>query len=184
NEEGPARLYRELTEVDPAFAATLDDTKSQRIVRGLEVFIGTGHPLSHYFNGSDTDTIIYDIAVLTRPRPILYDRINNRVDGMMSSGLLDEVGSVLEYATSRSIELPPTIGYDELIPVLAGRRMLDEGIRLVKRNSRRYAKRQLTWYRSLETADWYDLEEVHEDDVVGRIADRALEPQARTSQNA
>jgi tRNA dimethylallyltransferase len=172
--EGATVLYRELARVDPAFARTLDETKSQRIVRGLEVYTGTGRPLSSFHAANHRTGLEYDITVLYRPRPILYRRIDERVDRMMASGLLDEVREVVEYADTREVEIPPTIGYRELIPVLLGDRPLDEGVRLVKRNSRRYAKRQLTWYRSIDDAVWIDLDAARTDDVLDELSARTV----------
>lgn len=173
--EGPTQLYNELVEVDPEYAKTLDETKTQRIVRGLEIYHVSGFPLSQYFNEEPNRRNRYDISVLTRPRSILYDRINARVDEMIHSGLVSEVRDVQQFAVKNEVSIPATIGYRELLPVVAGERGLEEGIRLVKRNSRRYAKRQLTWFRSLEDAVWYDLEGMSEDDVIQRIIER-LQP--------
>lgn len=168
--EGAGSLYKELQDVDPAYAATLDESKTQRIVRGLEVYRGSGKPISSYFGPHTPTDRTWHTVVVFRPRPILYRRINSRVDTMMERGLLDEVREVLEYADMHRVDIPPTIGIRELIPVVRGERSLDEGVRLLKRNSRRYAKRQLTWFRDLDGAVWYDLGERTEADIIEEIA--------------
>jgi tRNA dimethylallyltransferase len=147
--EGPHRLYDELRRADPRTAATLDPTKTQRLVRALEVFHGTGRPLSAYFE--DQPPLPYRFAplVLVRERAELYERINRRVDAMLAAGLLDEVRGLLDRGVDPSLNALRTIGYEEAIACLQGRLSYDEMVRLIKRNTRRYAKRQLTWFRSI-----------------------------------
>ncbi|MBN4056146.1 tRNA (adenosine(37)-N6)-dimethylallyltransferase MiaA [Rhodothermus sp. AH-315-K08] len=157
---GSEKLFEALEHVDPAFAKTLDPTKSQRIVRGLEVYASTGRPLSDYFSESIAPLFRYRTFVLERDREILYERIDLRVTQMMSQGLLQEVHTLMEDGFDPETDLPRTIGYSELARFLRGEiDSLEEAVSLIKRNSRRYAKRQMTWFRSIEGAVVINIDE-------------------------
>lgn len=147
DEEGAAALYAELEEVDPASAARMDATKSQRIVRALEVYYGTGRPLSAYYEAQPEPPFAFRTVVLNRDRQVLYERINRRVDLMLEAGLLDEVRGLLARGVDPDLNPLQTIGYREPIAYLQGEVDYAEMVRLLKRNTRRYAKRQLTWFR-------------------------------------
>ncbi|MCH8961002.1 MAG: tRNA (adenosine(37)-N6)-dimethylallyltransferase MiaA, partial [Bacteroidetes bacterium] len=147
DEEGADVLFDELNRFDPASAATLDPTKTQRLVRALEVYHGTGLPLSSYHKDQEPPPFTFNVIVLNRDRKALYARINQRVDGMLECGLLDEVRGLLERGVDPAEQALQTIGYQEPIAYLRGAIDYDEMVRLIKRNSRRYAKRQLTWFR-------------------------------------
>ena len=99
------------------------------------------------------------VVGLHRPRPVLYDRINKRVDQMMKQGLVEEARLLYTYRDYQALR---TVGYQELFPALEGQYDLDEAVRLIKRNTRRYAKRQLTWFRRDTSVRWFDLEEGNE----------------------
>lgn len=152
--DGPRSLYRELKIVDPDFAETLDPTKSQRLVRGLEVFHGTGKPLSHYHKAQTPPPYTFETIILHRDRSELYTRINQRVDIMLERGLVEETQSVLASGFSPTLNPLRTIGYQEVIAYLNGSYDYDEMVRLIKRNTRRYAKRQLTWFRRFPESQW------------------------------
>ncbi len=171
--EGASILYEELTSVDPAFAATLDPTKSQRIVRGLEVFIGTGEPLSSFFDSSPSPPRHFRLFILNRERDNLYSRINDRVDAMIEEGLVDEVKGLLEEGPETRNILERTIGYQELIPFLEKGEPLANCVEMIKRNSRRYAKRQLTWYKRFEDAVWLDVESMSTAELIDTIQGQA-----------
>jgi tRNA dimethylallyltransferase len=159
DEEGAEALYQELQEVDPAQAAKADPTKTHRVLRALEVYHGTGKPLTSYHENQTPPPFSFVTLVLNRDRERLYDRINRRVDRMLERGLLDEVRAVMEM-DGVALDEPPlsTIGYREPIQHLRGEIDKDEMVRLVKRNTRRYAKRQLTWFRRYEHYHWLDAE--------------------------
>lgn len=157
--EGADVLYRELLDVDPEIAATMDATKTQRVVRALEVFEDTGRPLSSYHAQSPAARFRFLPIVLTRPRPILYDRINRRVDRMLEAGLIDENRSLLHTAPDSGLNPLRTIGYREPMAYLRNEIDHEEMVRRLKRNSRRYAKRQLTWFRRREDYRWLDVSE-------------------------
>ncbi len=173
--EGAQVLFSELDQADPTFAATLDPSKSQRIVRGLEVFIGTGKPLSHFHTSSPLSGVPTRLFVLYRPREVLYERINTRVDQMMRDGLVEEVRTILESNPDLTDNAFRTIGYQELIPAIRGEYSEDRAIELIKRNSRRYAKRQLTWYKRYDEAIWINVDESNSyDEILSAIGDENL----------
>lgn len=170
--EGAEVLFRELREVDPPSAATMDPTKTQRVVRALEVYEDTGRPLSAYHAQRSAAPFQFAPVVLTRPRAELYDRINRRVDRMLEAGLIDENRRLLESVRSAAINPLRTIGYREPMAFLRAEIEYDEMVRLLKRNSRRYAKRQLTWFRRHEDYRWLDLSETP--DPVGWFVDQCF----------
>jgi len=157
--EGPGVLYEELVECDPVFAATLDPSKSQRIIRGLEVFKNIGKPLSDYFGTASAPAYSYKIIVLDRDRSVLYDRINERVLEMVENGLVNEVAALMESGYDDNHQALRTIGYTEAFAHLRKEISREVMISLIQRNTRRYAKRQLTWFRRYENARWVNLDE-------------------------
>ncbi|MEM1127685.1 MAG: tRNA (adenosine(37)-N6)-dimethylallyltransferase MiaA [Bacteroidota bacterium] len=152
-ERGAEALYRELQHVDPVVASSMDATKTQRVVRALEVYRATGTPLSIFQAEQTLPAFTYRGTLLHRPRPELYDRINQRVDHMLADGLLEEVRALYQQGYTRQ-QTPAlrTIGYQEPLRFLQGDIDYNEMVRLLKRNSRRYAKRQITWYKRYEFA--------------------------------
>jgi tRNA dimethylallyltransferase len=164
---GPEALYAELRQVDPAGAATLDPTKTQRLVRALEVYRTTGQPWSSYFTAVTPPPYRYRVIVLTRPREVLYRRIEERVERMLEAGLVEENRRLLEAGFRLDTNPLRTIGYQEPIAYLEGRIGYDEMVRRLKRNSRRYAKRQLTWLRRRGEYGWFDVEGVSVGEVGG-----------------
>ena len=155
--------------VDPDYASTLDESKTHRLVRGLEVFLGTGRPISSFHAVSRSPLNQFVLFILFRPREALYERINERVDVMMEEGLLEETRSLIKRGGATVELMKRTIGYQELIPVVDASRPEQEAVELIKRNSRRYAKRQLTWYRRYENATWIDIESITSSEVVEQI---------------
>lgn len=167
DDEGADALYAELQRVDPEQAAKADPTKTHRVIRALEVYHGTGKPLTYYYENQPEPPYTYRTVVLNRDRAALYDRINRRVDRMLDAGLLDEVRAVMAMDGVRLDEPPlSTIGYREPIQHLQGEIDYDEMVRLVKRNTRRYAKRQLTWFRRYDDYVWLDADTATVDDVL------------------
>lgn len=169
-EEGPEALYDELQEVDPTQAEKSDPTKTQRVIRALEVYHGTGKPLTYYHENQPEPPFTFTTVVLNRDRDELYDRINDRVDRMLEAGLLDEVREVMEI-DGVQLDEPPlsTIGYREPIQHLKGEIDYDEMVRLVKRNTRRYAKRQLTWFRRYDEYTWMDAKTTTHNDILAYL---------------
>lgn len=145
-QEGLMNLQVELRERDPVYAATADLQNTQRVVRALEVCLGTGQPFSS-FRRQQTAPRPFDIKLtaLDRPRDELYARIDARVDAMLHAGLLDEVRSLLPYRNHLALR---TVGYQEVFAHFDGEYEYDEMVTRIKQNTRRYAKRQLTWFRN------------------------------------
>lgn len=146
--EGVGVLAEELRQLDPESWATLDLSNRQRVVRALEVTMSTGRKFSS-FKTAPRKARPFDIEriCLTMPREELYARIDRRAEKMFEDGLVDEVRGLAEY---RSMPALRTVGYKEVFEYLDGNIPLDEAVRLVKRNTRRYAKRQVTYFASVE----------------------------------
>ena len=146
-ELGPEALYQRLFQVDPHLAATMDPTKTQRLTRALEVHEATGRSLSGFYSEQTPSSHTFQGVVLYRERRRLYDRIDQRVERMLARGLLDEVRGLVD--ARHDFSAPPlrTIGYQEPAAFLRNEISEEEMVRLIQRNTRRYAKRQLTWLR-------------------------------------
>ena len=158
--EGLDKLLSELASCDTATFNQIDLKNPVRVIRALEVFRLTGLPLSSFKRAQqaapDFDVIRF---VIDLPRNELYDRINQRVDLMIQNGLIDEVNELMPYKDFTSLN---TVGYKEIIDYLEGKYSLDEAIEKVKLNSRRYAKRQLTWFRRHKESIWIAPNEFNE----------------------
>ena len=147
-------LYNILSKKDPEYAAVISSTDLRRIVRRLEI-IATAGVQPYDFRQPSED---YDIAIfgLTMPRELLYARVNERVDQMMQGGLMDEVKNV--YQAFGNVAALKGIGYKELIGFFEDEYDLEEAVRLIKRNTRRFAKRQMTWFKKDERIHWLDVQ--------------------------
>ena len=154
-EEGVESLRQELRMLDPESYATIDIANGQRVVRALEVCLMTGKPFSSFKTSSRKarDFEIEKIG-LTRPRDVLYDRINRRVLRMVDDGLVDEVRSLTQY---RDLAALQTVGYKEIFDYLDGEYELDRAVELIQRNTRRYAKRQLSYWGRDKDIRWLEL---------------------------
>ncbi len=148
-------LQNEVKNVDFESYSTIDIQNPQRLMRILEVFRGSGKKVSDLKsnNKKSRDFRIIKIG-LNCEREILYNRINDRVDNMIQDGLIDEVKNLLVYQELNALQ---TVGYKELVNHFEGQIPLVEAIELIKRNSRRYAKRQLTWLRKDEEIKWFGV---------------------------
>lgn len=154
-DEGVAVLAEQLRELDPVSYEELDLSNGQRVVRALEVCLYTGQPFSSFKTRrfKQRDFSIRKIG-LTRPREELYARIDARVLQMMEDGLEAEARSLLPY---RDLPALQTVGYREMFEYFDGVRSLDATVRLIQRNTRHYAKRQLTWWRRDPEIEWVNL---------------------------
>ena len=154
-DEGVAALRTELRILDPESYASIDPANGQRIVRALEVTIATGRKYSDWKTHPSRERPFTIVKTgLTRPRPELYARIDARVDQMMAEGLLEEARSLLPY---RDLPALNTVGYKELFAFFDGAYDLPEAIRLIKRNTRHYAKKQLTYWARDPEIIWHDF---------------------------
>ena len=153
--EGIDRLAEELRQRDPETYTEIDIKNSQRVIRALEVSIVSGRPLSSFKTRTRKarDFEIEKIG-LSRPREELYSRINQRVLDMIRLGLEEEVRSLLPY---RDLQALQTVGYKEMFDYLDGKYPLEEAVRLIQRNTRHYAKKQMTWWRRDNSIKWIDL---------------------------
>lgn len=154
-DEGVAALRTELRILDPESYASIDPANGQRIVRALEVTIATGRKYSDWKTHPAKERPFAIVKTgLTRPRPELYARIDERVDRMMEEGLLEEARSLLPYRDAPALN---TVGYKELFAFFDGAYDLPEAVRLIKRNTRHYAKKQLTWWARDPEIHWEEL---------------------------
>lgn len=167
--EGLETLYRELEEVDPETAERIAPGDTQRILRALEVAEVSGRPLSHWIDRQPFgDRRLSAVRIgLTLPRPILYDQISARVVRMMDRGWLDEVERLLGSGLDPAFPAFQAIGYRQLVRVLKGEWSLDEAIQDIQRQTRRFAKRQETWFRKEPDVEWFDAEQPV--DIIPRI---------------
>lgn len=151
-EEGVESLRMELKSLDPVSYAALDIANGQRVVRALEVCLLTGRPFSSFKTGTHkARPFEIEKIGLTRPRAELYARIDARVRKMVEDGLMEEVRRLYPH---RALTALQTVGYKELFPVLEGAYGLEKGIELVQRNTRHYAKRQLSWWARDKEIRW------------------------------
>jgi tRNA dimethylallyltransferase len=157
-ERGNQAMWEELRQVDPELAERIHPNNLVRIIRALEVFRLTGIPLSRYqqehgFSGRRYQSMQIGIRV---ERPLLYSRIDERVNRMLEQGLLQEVQQLLNAGYGPETRAMRAIGYKEMTAHLAGEYGLDEAIRLIKRDTRHYAKRQLTWFNADNDILWLE----------------------------
>lgn len=156
--EGLPALVEELKQLDPVYWAAVDRNNPARVLRALEVCRLTGQPYSAQRKGVQRERPFRIVKLgIDTPREELYDRINRRVDAMMQAGLLAEAERMFPL---RHLNALRTVGYQELFAFLEGHGTLEEAVELIKRNSRRYAKRQLTWFRRDASIRWFGREEV------------------------
>jgi len=163
--EGAAALYRELQEVDAATAGRLAPGDTQRILRALEVVRSSGVPLSEWIDRKPYGERRLDAIRLglTLPRGVLYDAIEHRVARMVKRGWVDEVAQLLARGLSPALPAFQAIGYRQLVRYLREERSLEQAIEETVRATRRYAKRQLTWFRKEPGIRWLDAREVARD---------------------
>jgi tRNA dimethylallyltransferase len=153
-EDGVENLYQQLTEVDPDYAKDIESKNSQRIIRALEIYNSSGKTYSSFRLGMRSKrTFNIHYIGLEMPREQLYQRINSRMDMMIEQGLFGEAIGLLNYRNKNALQ---TVGYNEVFMYHDGIIDKKEAIRLLKRNSRRYAKRQLTWFKRNEEIKWFN----------------------------
>lgn len=159
---GPILLHDRLKQVDPVSAARLHPNDIRRVIRALEVYETSGKQMSEVSDDQRKEGP-YNVLVygLSYPRDVMYARINARVDEMIKAGLVDEVKRLLAQGVVPRAEggAMQAIGYKEIVSALRGEMTMDRAIDLIKQGSRRYAKRQWTWFRHDERVRWYDFSE-------------------------
>lgn len=158
-QKGNLYLWETLNEIDPEAAKKIHFNNQRRVIRALEVYHVTGQPFSAYQNEREIKEAVYDAKIigLDTDRSVLYERINLRVDQMNDAGLEKEARFLYD-ANLQDTQAAKGIGYKEWFPFFEGQQTEQEVIEQIKQNSRRYAKRQLTWFRNrMENVSWWDL---------------------------
>jgi tRNA dimethylallyltransferase len=160
SEFGNQFIYDKLVKIDPKSAASMLPQNWKRVIRALEVFHLTGKPIldfhKEYKRESDIEFLQFG---LKWEREQLYKNIETRVDEMISAGLVDEVKAILDLGYSQELNSLNTVGYKEIIAFLNNEYNLERAIELIKRNTRRFAKRQMTWFRKDENIKWFEIED-------------------------
>lgn len=172
-EEGEGALYALLQTRDPESAAVIHPHNVRRVIRALEM-ADEGVSYARQKEGFSTPQARYDSSYygLTCDRARLYDRINLRVDQMIADGLVDEVRHLVDQGFGEDLTARQAIGYKEIIDYLKGRSSLDDAIELIKRRSRRYAKRQLSWFRRDARIQWLDMDALGIEGALEAICER------------
>ena len=156
-QEGIVSIQKDLANLDPEYFAKVDKQNPQRMIRGLEVFLSTGQKLSSMLSATKKVRPFKIIKIgLNTDRTLLYDRINKRVDQMIAHGLVEEVISLQEFKNLNALK---TVGYSEIFDYLEGSISLEQATSAIKQNTRRFAKRQLTWFRRDEEIKWFEPNE-------------------------
>ena len=168
---GKEWIFRMLEIIDYELSLKLSMNDSQRVLRGLEVFFGTGRKLSDYYKEerNNLDNVSYLKIALNIPRDLLYERINRRVDVMIEAGLESEVRKLLEMRYTRNDWGMKGIGYVEFLDYFDGKCSFQEAVDKIKQNSRHYAKRQLTWFRKMDDVHWYSPNQ--EEEILSLVKD-------------
>ena len=159
-------MHNKLRELDEEAANRIHKNNTKRVIRAIEVCL-SGEKMNDFSNDLKFNEKYEPIIiVLNRDRTHLYSRIDKRVDIMIEQGLEKEVKSLLNMGYSKDLVSMQGIGYKEIIKYLDGEYTYDEAIEIIKRDSRRYAKRQLTWFRRYDNAKWFDLDEYNDEKIL------------------
>lgn len=165
-EKGAEYLHEMLRNVDPVSADTIHANNIKRVIRALEFYHQNGTTISAHNEEQKKQVSPYNLAyfVLNAPRNILYDRIDKRVDQMLADGLIREVEELKEAGCHRGMVSMQGLGYKEILAYLEGEYPLEEAVRVLKRDTRHFAKRQLTWFRRESDVIWLDKDKFHWDE--------------------
>lgn len=159
-EKGIAELQQQLKIADPTYFEVVDTNNPQRLIRALEIIEHTQKPYSSLLNQTIKERPYIPIYIgLNINREVLYERINKRVDIMMEQGQLEEVKTLQDYQNLNALQ---TVGYSELFAYIKNECTLEEAVELIKRNSRRYAKRQITWFKKIENIKWFEPSQLND----------------------
>ncbi len=166
-DKGMVELLSLLKKYDPLYYDQVDHNNTQRVTRAVEVCLETQRSFSSFRKGVKTQRSFQLLKIgLQTSREQLYQSINQRVDDMVQQGLVDEVKSLLPYKDANALQ---TVGYTEFFSFLDGAYSLEEAIALIKKNTRRYAKRQLTWFRKDPAIHWFDVTQVSNESIRSHI---------------
>lgn len=164
--KGPEILHQRLQEIDPPSAASIHANNVKRVIRALEFYHLNGYPISRHNQQESEKESPYNLAyfVLNDERSYLYERIDKRVDLMMESGLVEEVCRLKAMGYDRSMVSMQGLGYKELLAWMDGEFSLDEAVRILKRDTRHFAKRQITWFKREKDVIWMNKPDYDYDD--------------------
>jgi tRNA dimethylallyltransferase len=172
SEQTTDELYKKLQEVDPEAAREIHKNNRIRVERALEVFMITGEKFSKLSKQNVRGNSCKFLKVaLERDREHLYERINKRVEIMLEQGLLEEVKELYKIY-GENLRKVNIIGYTEIVDFLEGKQSFEEAVHYIKQNSRRYAKRQFTWFKNDETYLWYDLDKNSQEEIMTDILEK------------
>lgn len=168
-EKGVHYLHGVLAEVDPASAQQIQKGDLRRVVRALEVYQKTGHPISSWQQEWGISHSASSMVILSLDRRELYQRIEERVERMFQEGLVEEVRRLMAHPLGLGRQAREALGYAEVTEYLEGKMTLSETKGLIKRNTRRFAKRQMTWFRSFTGAVWLEIKEEGSEEAAKRV---------------
>ena len=165
-QKGPSFLHDMLAQVDPKSAQDIHENNVKRVIRALEFYKQNGTRISEHNEEQKEHTSPYALAyfVLNAPRPLLYERIDTRVDEMLKNGLVEEVKKLREMGCHRGMVSMQGLGYKEILDWMDGEYPYEEAVRILKRDTRHFAKRQLTWFRREGEVTWVDKDNFDYDD--------------------
>jgi len=166
---GISALYNELLSIDPEASYKIHPLDLIRIIRALEVYYFSGKKISSFWGQKNVLPWRIIKIGLSLPRNLLYQRINTRVEEMMSLGFLEEVKVLVERGFKDALFRMRPLGYIELLEHLAGKLTLEEAVELIKRNTRRFAKRQLTWFRKEKDVVWIEMDKMSQKEALQKI---------------
>lgn len=165
-EKGIDHMHEKLKSLDSDASNRIHKNNTKRVIRALEVCLD-GKKMQDFSNDLRyNEDYLPIIIVLNRDREILYNRINERVDIMMESGLVNEVKNLLDMGYTKDLVSMQGIGYKEIVKYIEGEYTLQEAIEIIKRDSRRYAKRQITWFKRYKNSKWFDLGEYDNQEIL------------------
>ncbi len=165
---GRQALYDKLAAIDKTTADKLHYNDNVRVTRALEIFHATGKTMSEISSMSKPPYEVFYAGLNALDRAYLYDRANRRVDKMIESGLVDEVHRLVQ-KYGRTLPILKTLGYKEICEYFDGKISLEEAVGLIKKHTRNYAKRQLTWFRANPEIHWYYIDEMTQEEIVEKI---------------
>lgn len=173
---GVSKLHDMLKAVDPDSAAAIHENNVKRVIRALEFYKKTGKQISKHNEEERARTSPYNFAyfVLNNSRDVLYDRIDRRVDIMLENGLVDEVKALMDQGYTRDMVSMQGLGYKEIIDYLSGDISYDEAVYILKRDTRHFAKRQITWFKRERDVIWVNKNEFADDNAILSYMDDVL----------
>lgn len=176
-EKGIDYMHEKLRALDEDAANRIHKNNTKRVIRALEVCLDGKKMQDFSTDLKYNENYQPIIIVLNRDREVLYDRINKRVDIMMENNLIDEVKHLLDMGYDKNLISMQGIGYKEIVKYLEGEYSLEEAVEIIKRDSRRYAKRQITWFKRYKESKWFDLDkyddiEILKEDILNYIENR------------